>query len=72
MKIVARYAEHNVLASGFLTGERAVQGRGVLAEASLGAGKVVLFGFRPQHRGQTFGTFKFVLNAIYLSSAKKL
>jgi hypothetical protein len=31
-----------------------------------------LFGFRPQFRGQSFGTFKLVLNSIYLGSAKPL
>ena len=34
--------------------------------------KVILFGFRPQHRGQTYGTFKFVLNTVFLGSSKTL
>jgi len=71
-KIVARYANTNLLASGWVSGERAVLGKGILVEARLDQGKVVLFGFRPQFRGQTFGTFKLVLNSIYMSSAKKL
>jgi len=32
----------------------------------------VMYGFRVQHRGQPFGTFKLLLNALYLGSAKKL
>lgn len=69
---VARYVESNLLASGWLTGERTVAGRHVVVDARHGQGHVVLFGFRPDFRGQSFGTFKFLLNAIYLGSAKKL
>lgn len=72
VKIVARYAGSNLLASGWISGEQAVLGRPILVEARHGKGSVVLFGFRPQFRGQTFGTFKFVLNAVYLGSAKRL
>jgi hypothetical protein len=53
-------------------GERQVAGRPAAVEARLGQGKVVLFGFRPQFRGQTFGTFKLLLNAIYQSAAKPI
>ncbi len=35
-----------------------------LAEAAFGKGRIVLFAFRPQHRGQTFGTFPFIFNAL--------
>jgi hypothetical protein len=69
---VARYAAKNLLASGWVSGERAVLGKTILAEARYGDGRVVLFGFSPQFRGQSFGTFKFLLNAIYLASAKPL
>lgn len=72
VRTVASYAASNLLASGWISGERIVLGKAALVEARHGAGRVVLFGFRPQHRGQTFGTFKFVLNAVYLGSAKKL
>ena len=47
-------------------------GKPALIEARHEKGKVLLFGFRPQHRGQTYGTFKLLLNAIYLASAKSL
>jgi len=67
---VANYASANLLASGWISGERAVLGKSILMEARLGEGRVVLFGFRPQHRGQTFGTFKMLLNAVFLASAK--
>jgi hypothetical protein len=69
---IARYAAKDLLASGWLSGERAVLGRHILVEADHGQGRVILFGFRPQFRGQTFGTFRLLLNAIYLGSARKL
>ncbi len=72
VKAFAWYAKQNLLASGWVTGDRQVAGRPAAVEARLGQGKVVLFGFRPQFRGQTFGTFKLLLNAIYHSSAKPL
>ena len=72
VRTIARYADSNLLASGWVSGERAVLGRPILVEARHGDGKVLLFGFRPQFRGQPFGTFKFILNAVYLGSARKL
>jgi hypothetical protein len=63
-RVIARYAAKDVLASGWLSGEKTVAGKPILIEARHGKGRVVLFGFRPQFRGQTFGTFKLIFNAM--------
>ncbi|HYP05122.1 MAG TPA: M14 metallopeptidase family protein [Bryobacteraceae bacterium] len=64
VKVLARYAAKDVLASGWLTGERTIAGRAALVEARHGKGNVVLFGFRPQFRGQTWGTFGLFLDSL--------
>ncbi|HEX8499949.1 MAG TPA: M14 metallopeptidase family protein [Pyrinomonadaceae bacterium] len=65
-RVVARYAarREEVLRSGWLLGAEKLAGRAALVEATLGRGRVVLFGFRPQHRGQTWGTFPLIFNAV--------
>jgi hypothetical protein len=70
-RVVARYAarEGELLRSGWLLGAERIAGRAALVEATLGRGRVVLFGFRPQHRGQTWGTFPLIFNAIERASA---
>jgi hypothetical protein len=61
---VAKYADENALLSGWMLGEKYLNGKTALAEAVYGKGKIVLFAFRPQHRGQTFATFPFIFNAL--------
>ena len=68
VRVIARYAKDNVLRSGWLLGESKVRGQIALAEARMGKGRVILFAFRPQHRGQTWGTLPLIWNA--LSSSK--
>ncbi len=64
IRTVARYAEKDALMSGWMLGEKYVNGKIALAEATYGKGKIVLFGFRPQHRGQTYATFPFIFNSL--------
>jgi hypothetical protein len=66
-QVIARYAKDNVLRSGWLRGEERIKDRIALAEVKMGRGRIVLFAFRPQHRGQTWGTFPFIWNAINLA-----
>lgn len=64
VKSVAKYADKNALLSGWLLGEKYLNGKTALAETTYGKGKIVLFAFRPQHRGQSWGTFPFIFNAL--------
>lgn len=68
VQVVARYAKENVLRSGWLLGEDKIRDRIALAKVDFGMGRIVLFGFRPQHRGQTWGTLPFIWNAINLAT----
>ncbi|MGH7600286.1 MAG: M14 family zinc carboxypeptidase, partial [bacterium] len=69
-KTVVKYPLQNPLLSGWLQGEAKIQGKAALAEAPLGRGRVILFGFRPQHRGQTYATFKLVFNSLWYAAAE--
>ena len=63
--ILATYpAKDAVLASGFLQGESLIQGKAAALEIEHGKGRIVLLGFRPQWRGQPFGSFRMIFNAI--------
>jgi len=70
VSVIARYAKDDLLRSGWLRGEDKIKDRIALAEIGMGKGRIVLFAFRPQHRGQTWGTFPFIWNAINLAAGR--
>jgi hypothetical protein len=69
VRVVARYAKENVLLSGWLLGEDKLRGQIALAEVPLGKGRIVLFGFRPQHRGQAWATLPLIWNVLSTAAA---
>jgi hypothetical protein len=66
VQVIARYPARgdDILMSGFLTGASAIAGKAAAIEAPVGRGRVVMFGFRPQYRGQSYGTFRMLFNAL--------
>ena len=62
---VVRYADADVLMSGWLLGEEYMAGRDAVVEARLGRGRVVLFGFSPYFRSWPHATFKLFFNALF-------
>lgn len=68
-RIVARFAPSDqLLLSGWLLGADKIAGKGAIVEVKRGKGRVVMFGFRPQYRGQTVATLPFIFNAIRASA----
>jgi hypothetical protein len=64
--VLAKYAEAgSPLLSGYLLGERYVQGQAAALDVRHERGHVVLIGFRAQWRGQPFGTFRVVFNSAF-------
>jgi hypothetical protein len=64
VEILSTYIDRDVLQSGWLLGEQVIAKKAAAVSVKHGAGKVVMIGFRPQHRDQTHGTFKLVFNAL--------
>jgi hypothetical protein len=62
--VVVSYKDREVLQSGWLVGEGNITGKAAMISAEMGKGKVVLIGFRAQHRAQTYGTFKLFFNSL--------
>lgn len=61
---VVRYADRDLLESGWLISESILAKKAGMVSAQLGKGRVLLIGFRVQHRAQTHGTFKLLFNAL--------
>jgi len=66
VRVIARYPSDpkQILLSGWALGVDRLAGKAALVEVTMGKGKIVLFGFRPQYRGQSLATFPLLFNAI--------
>jgi len=65
VKVVVRYAEKNILMSGWAKGQdKYLKNKAAMMDVTLGDGHVILFGFKPQYRGQPRASYKLLFNAI--------
>jgi Zinc carboxypeptidase len=64
--VLARYPKQtNPLESGLLLHPEAIEGKAAAVELAYGKGRIVLFGFKPQFRGQSHATYKYLFNELY-------
>jgi hypothetical protein len=63
-KTIASYPKYNPLLSGILENGEKLYAKSALVECNFNKGKIIMFGFKPIHRAQAHGTFKFIFNSI--------
>ena len=72
-RVVATYPgdAQDILVSGYLKGGERLENKAAVVEYGVGKGRIVLIGFRPQHRAQPHRTFKLLWNALYLGALEE-
>jgi zinc carboxypeptidase len=68
VRVIGRYPADpgKVLRSGWVLHPARVAGRAALVEVRQGQGRVILFGFRPQYRGQSLATYPLLFNSLQM------
>ena len=70
VKPIGWFASEDALRSGWAWGGAALNKGVAMVDATVGQGKVYLFGPQVMFRAQPHGTFKFVFNGMFLAGAK--
>jgi len=69
-KVVAYYPEEGILLSGWLLGDEYLARKAAVVDMKNKKGHIVLVGVRAQHRAQSHGTYKFLLNGLLYPEGK--
>lgn len=67
-RVVATYSDENVLASGYAKNGELLKDMSSVVWAKKGKGQFVFYGFYPQFRASTTGTYKLLFNALLLGN----
>jgi hypothetical protein len=62
--VVANYPKKDILLSGWLLGEETLSRKAAVVDVTYKKGHIIMIGIRCQHRAQSHGTYKFMLNAM--------
>jgi len=68
-KVVASYPKEDILLSGWLLGEEHLSREAAVVDTTFQKGHIIFIGGRCQHRAQSHGTYKFLLNALLYPEA---
>ncbi len=70
IRTVANWAKEpdRLLMSGAIVGAEYLAGKSAILDIEYGSGRIIMYGFRVQHRGQTHGTYKLLFNALLQES----
>jgi hypothetical protein len=63
-RVIATYPEKDILLSGYAAEEEKMGNKSAMVWLKKGEGQLVLFGFNPQFRASTQGSFKLLFNAL--------
>ncbi len=63
---IAKISKKKVLLSGYCEGADSLKNRTVMAWLKKGKGQIILYGFAPQFRASTPGTYKLLFNALLI------
>ena len=71
---VGRWADDpdDVLMSGLLVGAENLAGKGAILDVEYGNGRILMYGFRVQHRAQTHGTYKLLFNSFLVDDPRAI
>ena len=66
VRVIGRWPDNpeRLLLSGWVLHPERVAGKASLLEVRQGSGRVILFGFRPQYRGQSLATYPLLFNSL--------
>lgn len=65
-RVIASFPEKNILMSGYIEKEELLSNKSAMVCLKKGKGQFVIYGFNPQFRASTQGSFKLLFNALLL------